>query len=89
MSESFAVMVIYAVSIFTVNKLFSTFIQTFEGTELDLLRNVFHHLLFSPNTLWNLAHVIKKKKNNVLEASSATAKYSKHLSQKLIRALHT
>lgn len=88
MSESFAVMVIYAVSIFTANKLFSTFIQTFEGTELDLLRNMFHHLLFSPNTLWNLAHVIKKKKN-VLEASSTTAKYSKHLSQKLIRALHT
>lgn len=62
MSESFVVMVIYAVSIFTANKLFSTFIQTFEGTELDLLRNMFHHLLFSPNTLWNLAHVIKKKK---------------------------
>lgn len=62
MSESFAVMVIYAVSIFTANKLFSMFIQTFEGTELDLLRNMFHHLLFSPNTLWNLAHVIKKKK---------------------------
>ena len=30
MSESFAVTVIYAVNIFTANKLFSTFIQTFE-----------------------------------------------------------